>query len=82
MFSFTQAGAAEVEAEYGESEVVERLHGVEDYFVVERSSVERMRMTDYGSVGRGGRSGVEQSFQASGGAGEEERADGGGFGHS
>ena len=80
VFAFAQAGAAEVEAEHGESEAVERFHGVENDFVVQRSSVERMRMADHGGVRRVGRSGVEESFQASGGAGEEERADAGGFG--
>jgi len=38
-------------------------------FVVERSSVERMRMADDGGMGRGGRPGIEQGFEASGGAG-------------
>ena len=69
VFAFAQASAAEVEAEHGESEAVERFHGVEDYFVVERSTVEWMRMADHGSVRRVRRSGVEQSFQTSGGAG-------------
>src|SRR5208282_5474521 len=80
VFALAQAGAAEVEAQHGESEVVERLHGVEDDFIVQRSTVERMRMTDDGSMRRVGRSGVEQGFQASGGAGEEERANARSFG--
>ncbi len=80
VFAFAQAGAAEVEAKDGESEAVERLHGVEDDFVVQRSAVERVRMADHGGVRCVGRSGVEECFQASGGAGEEERADAGGFG--
>jgi hypothetical protein len=49
MLAFAQAGAAEVEAEDGESEAVERFHGVEDDFVVQRSAVQRMRMADYGA---------------------------------
>ena len=79
MLAFAQSGAAEVEAQHGESEAVERFHGVEDDFVVQRSTVKRMRMAHHGGMGRVGRSGVEQGFQASGGAGEEERADAGGF---
>jgi len=80
VLAFAQAGAAEVEAEHGESEAVERFHGVEDYFVVERSTVERMGMADHGGVRRAGRSGVEETFQASCGAGEEQGADAGSFG--
>jgi len=80
VFAFAQAGAAEVEAEHRESEAIERFHGMEDDFVVERSAVERMRMADHGGVRRVGGPGVEQSFQASGGAGEEKRADAGRFG--
>jgi hypothetical protein len=44
VLAFAQTGAAEVEAQHRESEAVERFHGVEDDFVVERSTVERMRM--------------------------------------
>ena len=75
VLAFAQASAAEVKAEHGKSEAVERFHGVEDDFVVQRSTVERMRMADDGGMRRVGRSGVEESFEASGGAGEEERAD-------
>ncbi len=71
VLAFAQAGAAEIEAQYGESKVVERLHGVEDNFIVQRSSIEWMRMADHSGMRRVGRSGVEQGFQASGGAGEE-----------
>jgi acetylornithine deacetylase len=80
VLAFAQFGAAEVETEHGESEAVERFHGVEDDFVVQRSTVERMRMAHHGGVRRVGRSGVEESFQASGGAGEEQGADAGSFG--
>jgi len=54
VLALAQAGAAEIEAEHGKSEIVERFHGVEDDFVVQRSSIERMRMTDQGSVRRVG----------------------------
>jgi hypothetical protein len=47
---------------------------------VERSTEEGMRMTDHGGVRRVRRSSVEQRFQESGGAGDEQRADAGGFG--
>jgi len=79
VLAFAQSGAAEVKAEYGESEAVKRLHGVEDDFVVQRSPIKRMRMAHHGGMGRTGQSGVEQGFQASGRAGEEERADAGAF---
>ena len=76
MLAFAQAGAAKIEAQHGESEAVERLHGVKDDFVVQRSAVQRMRMANEGGMRCAGRTGVEQGFQASGGAGEEEGADG------
>ena len=79
VLALAQSGAAEVKAQYGESEVVERLHGVENDFVVQRSTVERMRMAHQGGMGRARQSGIEQGFQASGRAGEEERADAGAF---
>ena len=79
VLAFAQAGAAEIETEHRESEAVERFHGVEDDFVVQRSSVERMRMADHGGVRRVGRSVVEQSLKASGGAGKEQGSDAGGF---
>ena len=71
VFAIAQAGAAEVEAKHGESEVVKRFHGVEYDFVVKRSTIERMWMAHQRGVRRGGRSGVEESFQASGGTGDE-----------
>jgi hypothetical protein len=80
VLAFAQSGASEIEAKHGKSEAVKRFHGVEDDLVVERSAVERMRMTDDSGVRRGGRTGVEQSFQASGGSGEKEGTDAGGFG--
>jgi hypothetical protein len=79
VLAFAQAGGAEVEAQHRESETVERFHGMKDNFVVQRSTVEGMRMADDGSVRRILRSGVEQSFQASGGTGEKQGADAGEF---
>jgi len=80
VLAFAQSGAAEVEPQHGESEAVERFHGVEDYFVVQRSAIQRMRMANDRGMRRVGRPGVEQRFQASGGTGKKERANGGGFG--
>ena len=60
VFAFAEAGAAEVEAQDGESKAVERLHGLEDNFVVQRSAVERVGMADDGRMGRIGRSRVEE----------------------
>ena len=51
VLAFAQTGAAKVEAEHGKSKAVQRLHGVEDDFVVQRSSIERMRMADQGGMG-------------------------------
>jgi len=80
VFTFAQSGAAEVEPEDGESESVKGFHGMEDNFIVQRSTVEGMRMADYGAVGCAGRSGIEETFQASGGTGQKQRTDAGGVG--
>ena len=73
-----QAGAAEIETEHGESEAVQSFHGVEDDFVVQRAAEHGMGMADEGGVGGVRGAGVEQGFEASGGAVEEEGADCGG----
>jgi hypothetical protein len=64
VLAFAQPRAAEVEAKHGESETVERFHGVEDDLVVQRAAVERVRMTHHGHVCRVWRSGIQQRFQA------------------
>ena len=62
--------------------MVESLHRVEHYLVVQRASVERVGVADDGGVGGIRGAGVEEGFELPGGAGQEERADGGGgFGH-
>ncbi len=80
VLAFAQASAAKVEAENGESEAVEHFHRMENDFVVQRASVKRMRMADEGGVSCGGGTGVEQGFEAAGGAVEEQGPDGGGVG--
>ena len=74
VLAFAQPGAAEVEAQHGKAEAVERFHGVEDDLVVHGAAEERMRMTDERGVGGAGRAGVEHGLEAAGGAGQEQRA--------
>ena len=71
VLAFAQSGAAEIKAQHGESEVVERLHGVEDDFVVQRAAKQRMRMANHRGVRRVLSARVEQRFQASGRTVEE-----------
>jgi hypothetical protein len=80
MLAFAQAGSAEIEAQHREPETVERLHGMEDYFVVQGSTEHRMRMANHCGVSSVWRAYVEQGFEASGRAVEKERADGSGVG--
>ena len=77
MFALAQSGSTEVEAQHGKAKAVQRLHGVEDDFVVQRSAKQRMGMTDQRSMRRVLGSGVEQSFESSGGTVEKQGADGG-----
>ena len=44
VFSVAQTCSAEIETKHGESETVQRLHGMEDDFVVQSSTEHRVRM--------------------------------------
>jgi len=77
VLAFAQSGAAEIEAKDGDSETVERLHGVERDLVVHGAAEQGMRMADQGGVWRIRDTAVEQSFQAAGRAIEKKGADGG-----
>jgi len=50
VLALTESCAAEVEAQDGESEAVQGLHGVEDDFVVQGSAENRMRMANQRGV--------------------------------
>src|SRR5256885_772486 len=80
MLAFTKTRASEVEAQHRKSEMVKRLHGMKNNFVVQCPAIQRVRMTDHRRVRRRGRSGVEEGLQASGRAIEEKRANAGSFG--
>jgi hypothetical protein len=76
--AFAESCAAEVEAEDGQSERVEGLHGVVDDLVVHGATAEGVWMAEQDGVAGVGRAGVEQGFEASGWAGEVfDGADGG-----
>ena len=65
VFALAQSGSAEVEAQHGKAEAVQRLHGVEDDLVVQRPAEQRMRMADQRCVRRVVGARVEQRFEAS-----------------
>ena len=70
MGAFAEAGSAEVEAQDGQAEGLEGLHGVIDDFVVHGSSTERVRVAEEDGVFCLGRASVEQGFETARGAGE------------
>ena len=76
VFALTQAGSAKVEAQHGKTKTVQRLHGVKDDFVVQRSAKQRMRMADHSGMSGILGAGVEQRFQSSGWTVEKQRTDG------
>jgi len=79
--ALAEAGAAEVEAQDGEAEGLEGLHGVIDDFVVQGASAKRVGMADEGRKRGVGRAGVEEGFEAAGGGAEiVDGAEGGGGG--
>ena len=58
-----QARSAKIEPQHGKTEAVQRLHGVEHDFVVQRSPKQRMRMADHCGVSCVCGSGIEQHFE-------------------
>lgn len=68
--AFAEAGAAEIEAQDGQAEGLEGLHGVVDHLVVQGASAERVRMADKRGKRGVGRAEVEQSFEPAGGRAE------------
>ncbi len=76
VLSLAESGAAEVEAQHGKTKTVQRLHGMEHDLVMQRSAKQWMRMANYRGVSCVLRACVEQGFEASCRAFEEERSDG------
>jgi len=76
VFARAESRAAEVKAQDGKTETVQRFHGVEDDFVMQRSTKQRMRMADDRRVRRILRTCIEQRFQSSRWTFQEERSDG------
>src|SRR5579864_6536511 len=63
----------EVETQHREPKSIQRLHGMEDHFVVHRPAIHRMGMTDQGGVTRILRARMQQGFQPSCRAVDEQR---------
>ena len=66
VFSLAQTRAAEIEAQDGKSETVQRLHGVKNNLVMQRSAKKRMRMTNYGCMTGIRRASIEKGFKSPG----------------
>ena len=71
-----ESGAAKVEAQHGKSNTIQSLHGMEYNLVMERPAKHRMGMANYRRVRRTLGASVEQRFQPSRRAFQEERLDG------
>ena len=69
---FAQSRSAEVEAQDGQPEAVQRFDGVIDDLVVHRSTMHRMRVANQCGVWRARLPSVEQCFQPSGRARKEQ----------
>ena len=76
VLAVAESGAAKVEAQHGKTKTVQRLHGVEHDLVMQRPAKQRMGMADHRRVSRTLSTYVEQCFQSSRWAFEEERLDG------
>ena len=67
MLALTKPGATKIKSQHGISKAIQRLHGMKNYFVVQRPTVKRVRMTDQSSMRRPLRTHIEQGFQATSG---------------
>ena len=76
VLALTEPGTAEIEAQHGKPEAVERFHGVEDDLVVQGSAENGMRVADQGSVRSIFCTGIDERFQTSSGTVEKDRPDG------
>src|ERR1700722_10476596 len=65
MLTLAQAGAAKIKTQHRKAKTVQGFHGMEDDFIVQGSTEQRMRMADDRSISRVWSSGVEQRFQSS-----------------
>ena len=76
VFALAQSRPAKIEAQHRKTKTVQRLHGVEDDFVVQRPAKQRMRMANHRRMRRILRAGIEQRFQPSRRTVERQRTDG------
>ena len=72
VFALAQSRSAKIESHHGESETVQRLHGVKHNLVVQRPAKQRMRMADQRGMSRILRARIEQRLQPACGAVEKE----------
>src|SRR5437588_6983960 len=75
VFTVAESSAAEVEAQHGKAKAVQCLHGVKYDFVMQCSAKHRMRMADDRGMCRAFGACIQQRFQSSRRAFEEERPD-------
>ena len=55
MRSLAESGAAKIKPQYRKAKMIQRLHRMEDDFIVQRSTINRMRMADQRGVLRAAR---------------------------
>src|ERR1700688_3101255 len=75
VLALTQSRSTKVEAQHGKAKTVQRLHGMEHDFVVQRSAKQRVRMADQRRMSGVSGSGVQQRLQASSRAIEKQGPD-------
>ncbi len=75
VLAVAQPGAAKVETQHRKTKAVQRLHGVKDNFVMQRSAKQWMRVTNHRCMSRIGGTRIEQGFEPSRRAFEKKRPD-------
>ena len=76
VLAMTESSATKIEAQHRKTEAVQRLHGMEHDFVMQRPAKQRMRMTNHRRVCRILGARIQQRFQPSRRTFEEQRLDG------
>ena len=76
VLAMAESSATKVEAQHGKPKTVQRLHGMEHHLVMQSPTKQRMRMANHRRVGGILGARIQQRFQPSCRAFEEERPDG------
>lgn len=74
VLAMAKSRTAKVKAQHGKAKTIQRLHGMKNNFVVQRTPEQRMGMTNYRRVRRVRVPGIQQGLKPSRGPAQEQRS--------